>query len=89
MITAILAINTGKSKNISPSAAMTTGPSIPADDLFIPGEPDFIPDYILGKEKRSFWSVEDLKPYWKTPGNHEFWRSEIKSEMDKLLEGVP
>jgi hypothetical protein len=66
-----------------------TGPAIPAEELFIPAEPDFVPEFLPAREPRSSWSVEDIRPYWKNPENTELWRGEIKSAVDKLMEAVP
>jgi len=68
---------------------MSAGPFIPVEDLFIPAEPDYVPEFILEREPRSSWSPEDIQSYWRSPGNSEYWREEIKSAVDKLMEGVP
>jgi hypothetical protein len=84
----VLAGTPGKpGKNEAP--AMAAGPFIPAEDLFIPAEPDFVPKFLLEREPRSYWSVEDIRPYWKSPGTSEYWRGEVKSAVDKIMEGVP
>jgi hypothetical protein len=70
-------------------AGLAAGPRIPPEDLFIPEEPDFIPDFIPGREPRQSWSVDDIRPFWKNPANQGLWRDIIRSEVDKLLEGVP
>ena len=88
LIIAILALNLGKSKQ-SPVQNLAAGPAIPPDDLFIPAEPDFIPQFLPEREPRRFWSLDDIRPYWKNPGEPELWREEIKSAVDKLMEGVP
>jgi len=77
-----------KRQTISPEAA-SEGLTIAAEDLFIPAEPDFIPEFIFEREKRRFWSLEDIRPYWKTPDPGDRWRDEIKSAVDKLMEGIP
>ena len=63
--------------------------SIPTEELFIPAEPDFVPEFIFEREKRRFWSLEDIRPYWKIPDSSDRWREEIKSAVDKLMEGIP
>ena len=98
IITALI-VNSGK-PNKSPVSASAS--SIPSDELFIPAEPDFLPKILLQREPRSFWSLEDISPYWKSPADQgvpaesngrgspqELWRGEIKSAVDKLMEGVP
>jgi len=76
-------------------ADIAAGPFIPVEELFIPGEPDFVPDFIPGREPRNSWTLEDIRPYWRNPGTaaetryNDLWRGEIKSAVDKLLEGVP
>ena len=68
---------------------VTTAISIPPEDFFFPSEPDFLPGFLPEREPRRFWSLEDIRQYWKVPENSDWWRGEIKSTVDKLMEGVP
>jgi hypothetical protein len=77
-----------KRRTVSPEA-VSEGLTIVVEDLFIPAEPDFVPEFIFEREKRRFWSLEDIRPYWKTPDPGDRWREEIKSAVDKLMEGIP
>ncbi|MCL2602590.1 MAG: hypothetical protein FWD91_07230 [Treponema sp.] len=61
---------------------------IPPEDFFIPGEPDFVPHFILDREPRQFWSVEDIRPYWRIPSNPEFWQGVLRSTVDEIMERV-
>jgi len=92
LIVSVLAINSGKSKRGARPESIA-GPVIPGEELFSPGEPDFLPEYILEREPRRFWTVEDIRPYWKnplaSPESSDYWQGEIKTTVDKLLEGVP
>jgi hypothetical protein len=65
--------------------------SIPAEDLFLPDEPDFLPGIILEREPRGAWSSEDARQFWSNPsdGDETLWRERISSTIDELLEGVP
>jgi hypothetical protein len=81
-------LNSKKRRGISPDAA-AGGLTISAEELFIPAEPDFVPEFIFEREQRRFWSLEDIRPYWKTPDLSDRWREEIKSAVDKLMEDVP
>jgi len=62
---------------------------IPPEELFIPAEPDFVPDFLLERDPRHFWSIEDIRPYWRIPANPEFWQDVIRSAVDELMESVP
>jgi len=88
LIIAILALNIGRSRESSANN-LAAGPAIPSEDLFIPAEPDFLPQFLLEREPRRFWSIDDIRLYWKNPGDPDHWRGEIKSFVDKLMEGVP
>jgi len=59
------------------------------DDFFIPAEPDFLPEFLLERDPGHTWSIEDIRPYWKSPERTGRWQDEIKSAVDKLMEGVP
>ena len=94
VITVLVASFRGPKK--SDPADISTGPQIPSEELFIPGEPDFAPEFMLEREKRRSWSLEDIRPYWRDPASgtspgaaSSIWREEIKSAVDKLMEAVP
>ena len=71
------------------SPELPSGLSIPMADLFIPAEPDFIPGFLFEREVRHTWTLEDINPYWKIPGNPDLWRREIRSAVDILMEDIP
>ena len=87
LIILIPAANAGKSKKAAGSI-LPSGLSIPSDELFFPDEPDFMPEYILEREPRGFWSLEEIRRYWKVPQHTELWKNQIKSAVDNLMEGV-
>ena len=64
---------------------------IPPEDFFLPDEPDFIPDVLLEREKRSSWSEQDAMEYWQNPleAGEEQWRKKIEAAIDEYLERVP
>jgi len=88
LIIAILALNIGRPKESS-ARDLSGGPVIMSEDLFIPAEPDFIPQFLPEREPRRSWTLDDIRPYWRSPGDPDLWAGEIKSEVDKLMEGVP
>ena len=87
LLIAIL-INAGKQTK-TPTGAINIGFSIPQEELFIPAEPDFVPELLFEREPRRYWALEDLRPYWRKPEISEHWKEEIKSAVDKIMEGVP
>jgi len=64
---------------------------IPAGELLLPDEPDFIPGLLLERDRRTSWTEEDTEPYWQDPlrQGEEQWRENIENEIDKILERVP
>jgi hypothetical protein len=64
---------------------------IPVEELFFPGEPDFVPSILLEREPRRFWIADDAAPFWKDPGElgRDQWRKEMELVIDQLMEGVP
>jgi hypothetical protein len=68
---------------------ISSGLSIPAEEFFFPSEPDFLPGFLPEREPRRFWTLDDIRPYWKTPGNTDWWMDEIISTVDNLMEGIP
>jgi len=64
---------------------------VPADEIFLPEEPDFIPGVLLEREQRSSWNEQDASEYWQDPlrSGEEAWHIMIESAVDDLLERVP
>jgi hypothetical protein len=88
LLIAAIALKPGKQKSPSP-APSARGLNISPEELFIPAEPGFLPEFILEREPRRFWSYEEISRYWKMPERDNRWKEEIKSAVDKLMEGVP
>jgi len=88
LIIVLVAVSPGKPKGDT-SSNMTAAFSIPVEDLFMPEEPDFLPAFILERQPRSFWSLDDIREYWKVPDDSAHWKEEIKTTVDELMEGVP
>ena len=64
---------------------------VPADELFYPREPDFLPPLLLEQDPHQPWTTEDVELFWQDPkaGNEDIWLKTAKSVVDTLLEGVP
>jgi len=64
---------------------------IPAEDLFLPDEPDFVPGVILEREKRTQWTVDDAAPWWQDPlkDGEQGWRDQIEKTVDEIMESAP
>ena len=88
IILVIIIAKPGSNRSNSASP-MAKGFVIPQEELFLPSEPDFVPEFLLEREPRKIWLLEDIRPYWKSPEISGLWREEIKSAVDKLMEGVP
>ena len=87
IILVVIIVKPGRGANST--SAMARAFVIPQEELFIPSEPDFVPEFLLEREPRKDWQLEDIRKYWKSPEISGFWREEIKSAVDKLMEGVP
>ena len=64
---------------------------IPAGELFIPNEPDFIPGVLLERDRRTSWTLEDAAEHWQDPlrfGEGQ-WRDNIETAIDAFLEHIP
>jgi hypothetical protein len=82
-------VSSSKKRRMASPDTMAGNLSIPMEELFIPAEPDFVPKFIFEREKRRFWSLDDIRQYWRVPDSSDRWREEIKSAVDKLMEGIP
>lgn len=65
--------------------------AIAAAELFLPAEPDFLPELIRSRERRTAWTAEDAAPYWTDPASLESapLTAAAKAAIDALLETVP
>ena len=90
LLVSALALRSRRSTESVPSD-ISSGPriTIPPEELFLPAQPDSLPEYLLEREPRGFWSIEDIRPYWRNPAAPDIWQDEIKSAVDKLMEAVP
>jgi len=82
----------GKGKKAPEEYERTTIISpIPAGELFIPGEPDFIPGVLPGRDRRTVWTEEDAAEHWQDPlrQGEEQWRKQIEDTIEELLERIP
>jgi hypothetical protein len=72
-------------------ASAVTPRRIPAEDLFLPDEPDFVPGVILEREKRTQWTEDDAVPWWQDPlkNGEQEWRDQIEKTVDAIMESVP
>jgi hypothetical protein len=64
---------------------------IPPEELFMPDEPDFLPDILWEQEPRESWTPEDALPFWTDPltGNRRVWQGRAEGAIDELLERLP
>jgi hypothetical protein len=64
---------------------------IPAEELFLPDEPDFLPAILLERERRTSWTEQDAVEYWLDPlrSGEEQWREKIEASIDDFLERIP
>jgi hypothetical protein len=61
------------------------------EDLFLPEEPDALPEFIPARPQRETWTAEDAAEYWTDPlaGKEALWRSRFGAAVEELLELVP
>jgi hypothetical protein len=86
--------------SISKSAVLSIPPenerprinlAIPAEEMFLPDEPDFLPGTLLERERRTIWTEQDAVDYWQDPlrSGEEQWREKIEAAVDEFLERIP
>lgn len=91
IIAVLLAGRAGNGERAGDLPAVAAGPAVPAEDLFLPAEPDFLPEALLEREPSRPWKTEDAAPYWKNlkDGHENEWRGESGAVIDDLMESVP
>lgn len=86
-----MAHNRGSAPSGGRELSEALGPrTIPPEELFLPEEPDFLPEVLLDREPAP-WTTEDVRPFWTDPreGGSELWQERIKGVIDELLENIP
>ncbi|MDR3139121.1 MAG: hypothetical protein LBT95_05545 [Treponema sp.] len=59
------------------------------EELFLPEEPDFLPEFIPDREPGP-WTAEDARSFWTDPSKDaELWRRRTETVIDELLEQIP
>ncbi|MCL1930496.1 MAG: hypothetical protein FWF55_01670 [Treponema sp.] len=88
---ASLAKGGDKGREGASAAPLVRQGTIPADDLFLPDEPDFVPGVLLEREQRAQWTADDAAPLWQDPlrNGEEPWRDRIERTIDEIMESVP
>ncbi|MCL2208950.1 MAG: hypothetical protein FWB89_02185 [Treponema sp.] len=91
-LSVIISVNKPQ-RNIQPSGmeAMRFIYAIPAEELFLPDEPDFLPGVILERERRTSWTEDDAAEYWQDPlkNGEQQWRDKMEAAVDEFLERIP
>jgi hypothetical protein len=64
---------------------------IAPEDIFLPEEPDALPDFIPARPRRGAWTAADATEYWTDPlaGKEALWRDRFRAGVEDLLEAVP
>jgi hypothetical protein len=64
---------------------------LPPEELFLPDEPDFLPEVLLERPPRESWTAEEALPFWTDPEEKYSarWRDRAKAVIDELMERVP
>jgi hypothetical protein len=92
---AALARGYGRSATAGDSAGELTESFKPLpiapEDLFLPEEPDALPEFIPARERREAWTAADAAEYWIDPlaGKETLWRDRFGAAAAELLEAVP
>jgi hypothetical protein len=75
------------------NAPLFASPEAPAaEDLYIPDEPDFVPDIMYEREQRQAWTEEDAAEFWVNPldeADTDAYRDTITNTVDGIMETVP
>lgn len=92
-LSVILSLKLGggeKKEKAEPLGPVIIAP-IPAEDLFLPDEPDYIPGVLLKRDRKLNWTEKDAEEFWQDPlkNGEEPWREKIESSIDDYLERVP
>lgn len=68
-----------------------TPEKINSEMIFLPNEPDFLPEVLFEQKPKEIWREEDAAPFWSNPldAGEAFWQERLSSSLDELLERIP
>ena len=91
LIRVLVEVQTRSGLSARDAAAAFEPHTIPPEDFFLPGEPDFLPEILFEREPREKWTAGDARPFWTDPLDYgpEIWIEGIQAAVDELLERVP
>ena len=89
-LSVVISISGKKAKTPSSPDRLNIISPIPAGEIFLPDEPDFIPGVLLDSRKTE-WTEEDAAKHWQDPLRlgEEQWRGNIETAIDNFLERIP
>ncbi len=96
MLLLVMSIRINHNRNEMQSASqksnrMIVPHAVKPEEMFLPREPQIIPEVILDREPKSSWTDEDAEQFWNDPldGNSDVWKNRIFEAVDDMLENVP
>ncbi|GMO20555.1 MAG: hypothetical protein LBG79_08895 [Spirochaetaceae bacterium] len=80
-----------KNKKTKAPPPMFAIEKIAEEDIFLPGEPDFLPEILFEQGQKKYWTKEDALEFWTDPAEFgdEVWLKKASEIIDEVLERVP
>ena len=74
-----------------PEALPPAGDRVVAtEELFLPGEPDFVPGFTPERERLPAWTPAEVRLRWQDPSaDRALWRARLQAAADRILEDAP
>lgn len=91
VFTTIAAVKIANREKKTPPPPLFTFENIAEEDIFLPGEPDFLPEVLLEQPQKKTWKEEDAQKFWTDPAEfgEEHWRKKSSEIIDGVLKRVP
>jgi hypothetical protein len=62
-------------------------------DVFLPPEPDYVPDFVPPRPRRQEWTPSQMEEFWTPPSglgdSAEDLREKLSDTMDNIMERIP
>jgi hypothetical protein len=73
------------------TSELWTPEKITDEMIFLPNEPDFLPEILFEQKPKEVWGEADIAPFWFNPreATDALWRKELQNSIDELLERIP
>ncbi|MDR2481390.1 MAG: hypothetical protein LBD07_03740 [Spirochaetaceae bacterium] len=91
VVSTIIFVKVSQGGAKKPAAPLFRADKISGEDIFLPNEPDFLPEVLFEQEQKKQWTQDDAEQYWTDPREFggELLQEKMSGIIDKIMERIP